>query len=105
VLTDASLTEKDLLSRHLNLEQPTTNISIFEDLQKTLVLTGSKDLISKVELLHKFEEDLLIATEIEDHPMKEHSSFQDAALLCKQIVVIQTEFFQRITDSAGFCTF
>lgn len=93
VLTDATMNDKDILSRHLNLEQANNKYkAVFDDLQKTLVLTGSKELISKVELVHKFEEDLLIATEIEDHAIKEQNSYQDVALLCKQVVVTKQNF-------------
>jgi hypothetical protein len=93
VLTNAQFTGSDPTNQHLNLVQATNKYrAIFDDLQKTLVLSGSKELIAKVELVHKFEEDIMIATEIEDHSIKERASFQDVALLCKQIVVTKQNF-------------
>lgn len=91
VFTDSSGGPEN--SSHLNLEQAKNKYrAVFDDLQKSLTLTGSKELVSKVELTHKFEEDLLVAYEIEDHSIKEKVSFHDVALLCKQIVVTKQNF-------------
>lgn len=93
VVTDAKFGSSSTYQSHMNLEQAHNKYNaMFDDLRKTLLLTQSQELVAKIELLHKIEEDLLIATELEDHPIKEVIRFQDVALLCKQVVVIKRNF-------------
>jgi PAS domain-containing protein len=92
VITDAKLSNNTYQS-HSNLDQAHHKYNaMFDDIRKTLLLNQSQELVAKIELLHKIEEDMLIATEIEDHPIKEASRLQDIALLCKQIVVTKRNF-------------
>lgn len=93
VVTDAKFGNANSYQSHTNLEQARSKYNaMFDDLRKTLLLTQSQELVAKIELLHKIEEDLLISTELEDHPIKEMIRFQDAALLCKQVVVTKRNF-------------
>lgn len=93
VITDAKFGGSPTYQSHLNLEQAHNKYNaMFDDLRKTLLLTQSQELVAKIELLHKIEEDLLIAIELEDHPIREMIRFQDVALLCKQVVVTKRNF-------------
>lgn len=57
---------------------------IFEEFTKMLSQTRSGSLKFQAELLRKIEEDLLVAQEIEDHPIKESILFTDVAEACKE---------------------
>lgn len=66
--------------------------AIFEEFIKIIDRTGLNNLKLKAELLRKIEEDLLIAQEIEDHPVKENISFPDVAELCRNVLALKKEF-------------
>lgn len=76
--------------------------AIFEEFIKTIDRTGLGNLKVKAELLRKIEEDLLIAQEIEDHPIKENISFPDVAELCRNSLALKKEFADSLNVATQF---
>lgn len=103
VVTDAKIGNGVGYGNHSNLEGAREKYNaMFEDIRKTLLLNQSQEMVAKIELMHKIEEDLLIATEIEDHSLKENVRFQDVAVLCKQVAVTKRSFARGLKIPINF---
>lgn len=83
--------------KHTNLELAKTKRKILiEDLRKAFIRAKLNGQLAEVEVLNKVEEDILLATEIEDHPLKAEANFQDIAILCKQTIASKLQFAQSL---------
>ncbi len=92
-----SKTHKDLDLAHKKLQV------VFEEFEKTLSQAGPDNLKLKAELLKKIEEDLLIAQEIEDHPIQgENHQFPDVAEICKRSLEGKREFAKSLNVPIQF---
>lgn len=75
------------LQRHSDLQEALTKQRLLvEDLKNTLIKAGLTNDVSKIELINKTEADLLLAYELEDHPIIPKLSPEDIALIGKQSV-------------------
>lgn len=75
---------------------------IFEEFQKLISQSKLDSLKLKAEILRKIEEDLLIAQEIEDHPVKENVSYTDVAEVCKISLGERQEFAKSLNVTVQF---
>lgn len=86
VITEGSIFG-DLKEEHINLKKAEETIKLrFDNLKKQFEATISPALNIQTELLEKGQEDLSLAREIEDHPIKEQQSLNDVASIAKQVV-------------------
>lgn len=76
--------------------------AIFDEFIKTIEQSKLNNLKLKAELLRKIEEDLLIAQEIENHPIKENISFPDVAELCRNALALKKEFADSLSVATQF---
>src|SRR3989344_644501 len=63
-----------------------SNLKLLSEIRNSLLRANIPSLDLQIELLAKSEEDLNIAQELEDHPIKEFKTLTDLALLSKKIV-------------------
>lgn len=90
VITDARAAG---LQRHSNLEKARQrHQTIWENLQKAITSGKLPAVASQAILLSKADGDLLLAQELEDHPFKRISAYQDLAELCQQVNLKKQEF-------------
>lgn len=83
IIGDASQTEID---RHSDLAPAQQRYQkLAQDLRQTLLTAHLQKPLSSFELLEKIEEDLQLATEIEDHPIQQTIELYDIAYLAKQV--------------------
>lgn len=90
VITD---TTEEQLTLHADLEPALQKLnSQKQDLKKQLISNDPKLINSKIELFSKSEEDLLVAQELEDHPIAKENTLSDIAAICKKAVLERMEF-------------
>lgn len=95
--------ETILSSAHRDLDRARNNFgAAFADFTKTLRATNSPALNLRASLLRKMEEDILLAQEIEDHPIKETVSFPDVAEVCQGVLISKEEFAKNLNVSLQF---
>lgn len=101
VITDTRATPDK--ARHANLEQVRSQQKkLTENLKRTLTKAKLWQSAVEVELLGKTEEDLFIALEIEDHPIKESIDFLDIACVGKDGVTARQELAKMLGVSLQF---
>lgn len=69
---------------------------VFEEIEKALSQSKTGSLKFKAEILRKIEEDLLIAQELEDHSIREETSFPDAAEIAQSAIAQKKELAESI---------
>ncbi|OGE27234.1 hypothetical protein A2867_05095 [Candidatus Daviesbacteria bacterium RIFCSPHIGHO2_01_FULL_40_11] len=75
---------------------------VFGELQKALAQTRVNSLQLRAEILRKIAEDLLIAQEIEDHPIIENISLSDVAEVCQKALKDSQGFAKSLNVTAEF---
>lgn len=100
VITEGSINKE---GQHSNLEIVKQKQRLMADrLKKALTQANLPNLKIQAELFSKTEEDLIIALEIEDHPIKQSVSYQDIAALCEKVVSEKQEFANSLGVNAKF---
>lgn len=95
--------DTNALSVHRDLDRAHKNFDLsFADFTKTLKVTSLPTLNLRAHLLRKMEEDILLAQEIEDHPIKETISFPDVAEVCQGVLISKEEFAKNLNVSLQF---
>src|SRR3989344_2698991 len=75
---------------------------VFGELKKALAQTRANSLQLRAEILRKIAEDLLIAQEIEDHPIIENISLSDVAEVCHKALQDSQGFAKSLNWTAEF---
>ncbi|MCL5019206.1 MAG: PAS domain-containing protein, partial [Patescibacteria group bacterium] len=100
IITDASFAE---IERHGDLAYARQKHQfLVSDLRQALFRANLPESASKISLLEKIEEDLLLAEEIEDHPIQQSTDFYDVAYLAKQVVLQKQELAKTLGISLQF---
>lgn len=95
--------DTNTLSVHRDLDRAHKNFDLsFAEFTKTLKVTSLPTLNLRARLLRKMEEDILLAQEIEDHPIKETVSFPDVAEVCQGVLISKEEFAKNLNVSLQF---
>ncbi len=86
VITEGS-TFGDLKEEHIDLKRAEETIKLhFDSFKKQFESIASPALNIQAELVEKAQEDLFLAKEVEDHPIKEQQSLSNVAVIAKQVV-------------------
>lgn len=101
IISDAS--SFDEAERHVNLDQARKKYkTLFESLGQNLLAAKLRRPATEVKLLAKIGEDLLIAQEIEDHPIRQNIDFSDVAVLGQEAVESKQQLAQALGVSLKF---
>ncbi len=100
VITEGKGTEQ---KGHLNLQQATKNqLMRFQALEKNLQNSSFKNLSTLAHILEQAEKDILLANELEDHPIKPSPRLLDLALLSKQTLTKKQELATSLNVKLDF---
>ncbi|MCL4366391.1 PAS domain-containing protein [Patescibacteria group bacterium] len=93
IITDEALhndlgKHSDIVKAQQHYEQ------LLNELKKALVLSHQNDALLRIELLQKIAEDILLAFELQDHPLRENVNFEDVAFIAKQVIKKRQELAQ-----------
>lgn len=101
IVTDAKTRFES--EHHTDLEQARARQrTLMEGLKSALQKTKLWQSITEAELLSKIEDDIFIALEMEDHPVKENVNFPDIARLGKEAVVARQKLAKTLGVSLQF---
>lgn len=101
IINDALIS--DSWQRHSDLEQARLkHQALVSDLCQLLLKSNQSDKATLVSLLANIDEDLLLAQEIEDHLIKKIISFQDVAVMAKEIIKNKQQLAQGLGVSLKF---
>ncbi len=103
VVADNSRTFLDSKVSHLSLEEAKTKQqAMFAELKLKLDNFGGKELKTRTELIERVQQDLLYATEIEDHLLGEKADMTDIAEVCRRAVVAEQPLAEALRVGINF---
>ncbi len=90
VIKDPKTDYQKKLHSDLELAHTRQNMLI-QNLKKNLEKINMVGIGAEIELIKEGAADLLIAQELEDHPIKQENDFEDVVLLCKRVVLYKQD--------------
>ncbi len=98
-----SETDLDLKDKfHQDLDQARHQHQLTLDQLRRSAVNIPDNLRAQLEIFNKINEDLILALELEDHPIKEQSSYQDIAAICQNIVDQKQSFARSLGVQLSF---